>query len=254
MYELFWIILFSILGSVGAITAAASFMLLSEKTQKSLISALISFATGVLLTSALLALIPEAIEESGDVHLVTIIILIALLFFFFLEKLLIWRNCQNNSCEVHGSETVGTIVLIGDAFHNFTDGIVIAAAFLSGPTLGFIVGISIIIHEIPQETGDFGILLHSGYSRKKAYLFNALSSASTIPAAILGYFILDTVHIIVPFMLGISAASFLYIALSDLAPELHKKATTKDYIKQLILVLSGVLVMVLMVMFTVHEH
>ncbi|MFX1238479.1 MAG: ZIP family metal transporter [Promethearchaeota archaeon] len=239
---------------MGAITAAASFILLSEKVQKSLISILVSFATGILLTSSFLALIPNAIEEVGEAHDILPVVLGGILFFFFLEKLLIWRNCQNNSCEVHGTEAVGSIVLIGDAFHNFTDGIVIAASFLTSTSLGFIASISIIVHEIPQETGDFGILLHSGFTRKKAYLYNTLSSISTIPAAIIGYFVLDAIHEIVPFMLAISASSFIYIALSDLAPELHRKTTTKDYIKQLILVLVGTLLMTIILSLGVHEH
>ena len=251
---IFWVILFSILGSIGAISAAGSFLLLSDKKQKSLVSILISFATGTLLASAFLGLLPEAIEEIGEPHLLLPFVLGGILFFFFLEKLLIWRNCQNNECEVHGAENAGSIILFGDAFHNFTDGIVIAASFLTDFYLGLIVSLSIIMHEIPQETGDFAIILHSGYSKKKAYIYNTLSSSTTIPAAIIGYYILDVVHFFVPYMLAISAASFLYIALSDLAPELHKKVGSRDYFKQLIFILLGVALMAIILMFHVHNH
>ncbi|MCP4762638.1 MAG: ZIP family metal transporter [archaeon] len=249
-----WIILFSILGSVGAICAASVFLLFSEKTQKSLISMLITFATGTLLTTAFLGLLPEAIESVGDAHLILPFVLAGILFFFFLEKLIIWRNCQDNECEVHSVETAGSMVLIGDAFHNFTDGIVIAAAFLTNFSVGLVASLSILAHEIPQETGDFGILLHSGFSKRKAFMYNILSSCFTIPAAIIGYFLLDTIHVLVPYMLAISAASFLYISLSDLAPELHQKIGLKYYIRQLILILAGVTIMSLLIMLGTHGH
>ncbi|MFX1445036.1 MAG: ZIP family metal transporter, partial [Promethearchaeota archaeon] len=216
-----WIILFSILGSIGALSAAAIFILFNDKIQKLLVTILISYAIGTLLTAALFGLIPEAIEGAGDEpHNVMLFVLGSILFFFFLEKIIIWRNCPDEECDVHGI-AAGPIVLIGDAFHNFTDGIVIAAAFLTDFNIGLAASFAIIAHEIPQETGDFGILLHSGFSRKKAYAYNALSSISTIPASIISYFVLGIFSIIIPYVLAISAASFLYIALSDLTPELH---------------------------------
>ena len=148
----------------------------------------------------------------------------------------------------------GPIVLLGDAFHNFTDGIVIAAAFLTNFYIGIAAGLSILIHEIPQETGDFGILLHGGYSKKKAFIYNLLSSTTTIPAAILSYFILDLVTEMIPFMLAISAASFIYIALSDLTPELHNQTKMKQGIRQLLLVIAGVFTMVLIITLNTHQH
>jgi zinc and cadmium transporter len=251
---LIWIILFSILGSVGAIVTASLFILISEKIQKKLVTALLSFATGTLLTAALMGLIPEAIEHSGEPHLITIVILGGLLFFFFLEKFLIWRNCQNNECEIH-AHAPGPLILIGDAFHNFTDGIVIAAAFLtSNFGLGLAAGITIIMHEIPQETGDFAILLHNGMSKKKALLLNLLSSSATIPAAIISYFILDAFEPVISIFLAISAASFLYIALSDLTPQLHEKTETKEIIKQIVLITIGIFVMVLILTLGGHIH
>ncbi len=241
---IFWIILFSVLGSVGAIIAASLFILIGERIQKRIVTALLSFATGTLLTSALMGLIPEAIEGAGEPHIITIVILGGILFFFFLEKFLIWRNCQNNDCEIH-SQAPGPLILIGDAFHNFTDGIVIAAAFLANFGVGLAAGFTIIMHEIPQETGDFAILLHNGMSKKKALLYNMLSSSATIPSAIISFFILDFFQSIVPIFLAISAASFLYIALSDLTPQLHQKTEAKEILKQIILIVIGILIMVL---------
>jgi len=190
IHILIWIILFSILGSVGAITAAAAFVFIGEKYQKILIPLLISFAIGVLLAAALLGLIPEAIEGlGGRADLIMPYVLGGIIVFFFMEKIIIWRNCRNKECEVH-SHASGPIILIGDSLHNLTDGIVIAAAFLTDPTLGIGAGLTILVHELAHETGDFGILLHSGYTKKKAFLYNIISSSTTIPAAIIGFFVI----------------------------------------------------------------
>jgi zinc and cadmium transporter len=168
-------------------------------------------------------------------------------------KIVIWRNCPDESCDVH-AKAGGPIILVGDAFHNFTDGLVIAASFLTNFTVGIAVSIAIIAHEIPQETGDFGILLHSGYSKKKAYILNALSSSTTIPSAIIAYYVLGTLTLIIPYVLAISAASFLYIALSDLTPELHKKLGLKYSMRQLILIILGIITMLLVFTLGVHSH
>ncbi len=219
-----------------------------------LITILISYATGTLLTAALFGLIPEAIEGAGhEPHNVMLFVLGGILFFFFLEKIVIWRTCPDEECDVHGI-AAGPIVLFGDAFHNFTDGIVIAAAFLTDFHIGLAVGFAIIAHEIPQETGDFGILLHSGFSKKKAYVYNALSSSTTIPASIIAYFLLGMLSTIVPYVLAISAASFIYIALSDLTPELHKRLGLKHGLRQLLLIILGIITMILIISLGVHSH
>ncbi|MBY9006812.1 MAG: ZIP family metal transporter [Candidatus Lokiarchaeota archaeon] len=254
--EFWFILLFSILGSIGAISAAAIFTIFNEDRQKKLITSLISFAIGTLLTSALIGLIPEALNDAGhdNEKLVMFVVLGGIIILFFLEKIIIWRKCQDNNCEIHGHEVAGPMILLGDALHNFTDGLIIAAAFLLNITTGFLTGIAVILHEIPQETGDFGILLHSGYSRKKAYLYNLLSGSTTIPAAIVGYFIFDSLDFIVPYMLALSAASFLYIALSDLTPELHKKWGLRHTVSQLSLIILGITVIYIMSLFLPHTH
>jgi len=229
-------------------------MFIKEKYQKALIPILIAFATGVLLTVALLGLIPEAVEQVGEPHLVMPFVLGGILFFFVMEKIVIWRNCRNKECEVH-SHASGPIILIGDSLHNLTDGIVIAAAFLTESFgLGIVAGVTIIFHELAHETGDFGILLHSGYSKKKAFIYNMISSSTTIPAAIISYFLLDSIEFIVPFLLAISAASFIYIALSDLTPDLHQHTDIKYIIRQLTFIVIGILSMVLLLSIGGHGH
>lgn len=251
---LVWIIIFSILGSIGAILAAAGFIFLREDFQKTLVPLLISFATGILLTAALMGLIPEAIEDSGgEAHVIMPYVLGGILAFFLMEKIIIWRNCRNKECEVH-SHVSGTIIMLGDSLHNSTDGIVIAASFLTSMGLGIAASITIIIHEIAHETSDFGILLHSGFSRKKAIIYNLVSSSTTIPAAILSYFILEQVEFAVPFLLAISASSFIYIALTDLAPDLHSHTDLKHTFRQIIVILLGIIVMVLLLELGGHAH
>jgi len=250
---LLWIILFSVLGSVGAIFAAATFLFLKEEVQEKLIPTLIAFATGVLLTAALLGLIPEAIEAVEEPHLIMPYVLGGIIFFFIMEKIIIWRNCRDKTCEVH-SHASGPIILLGDSLHNLTDGLVIAASFLVNEQLGMAAGLTIIIHEIAHETGDFGILLHSGYTKKKAITYNLISSATTIPAAIIGYFILEQIEFAVPYLLAISAASFLYIALSDLTPDLHQHTDLKYIVRQLIAIFIGIFLMYFLLTIGAHGH
>jgi len=233
---------------------AGAFLFLGDNYQKMLIPILVSFATGILLSAALLGLIPEAIEElGGEPHLIMPFVLGGILFFFFMEKIIIWRNCRNKECEVH-SHASGPIILLGDSLHNLTDGIVIATAFLTSAALGVSAGFTILVHELAHETGDFGILIHSGYSRKKAFIYNLISSSTTIPAAIIGYFILGAITSVVPFILAISASSFIYIALSDLTPDLHQHTDLKYSVRQLLFIVVGILLMYVLLTLGGHNH
>jgi zinc and cadmium transporter len=245
--------LFSVLGSVGDILLAGGFMFINEKYQIALIPILVAFATGILLSVAFIGLIPEAIEEIGEPHLVMPFVLGGILFFFLMEKIIIWRNCRDNSCEVH-SHASGPIILLGDALHNLTDGVVIAASFLLGFNLGFVAGITILVHELAHETGDFGVLLHSGYSKKKALTYNLVSSATTIPGAVIAYFLLSSIQFIVPYLLAISAASFIYIALSDLTPDLHQHTEMKVIARQLVVIIIGMILMGFLLILGAHGH
>lgn len=231
------IFLFSVLGSVGAIISASILLLFKEKVQKKLVPCLISFAIGTLLAAALLGMIPKALSQSEPL-LITSFILGGIILFFFLEKSILWRHCHNQDCELHSA--TGSILVIGDAFHNFIDGVVIAASFLISFPIGITASLSVIAHEIPQEIGDFAILLESGYSKRKAFLLNLLSSSFTIPAAIISYYLLDVVRSIIPYTLAISASSFIYIALSDLTPSLHQKTGLGYNLRQIILIFAGI--------------
>ncbi|MFW9987797.1 MAG: ZIP family metal transporter [Candidatus Odinarchaeota archaeon] len=236
------------MGSIGAIVLAIGFISLNKNSQKSLVTCLVAYATGTLLAAASLGMIPTAISKAGEaIQLIMAFFLGALIFFFILEKLVIWRHCHDTDCIVTG-EATGPIILIGDAFHNFVDGIVIAASFLTNFTFGIAISLSVIAHEVPQEIGDLAILIDKNYSKKKAFLYNTLSGLSTIPAGIIGYFILDIISLAIPYVLIISAASFIYIALSDLTPELHQKLGLKHSLRQLILIFTGIITMLLIFM------
>ncbi len=234
---LLWILVFSLLGSMGAIISAAGFLTLSVKRQHKLVPYLLSYASGTLLTAALLGLIPHALHHLPP-SVVLETVLIGVLLFFLLEKLLIWHHCHETQCEVHGVS--GIMILIGDAIHNFTDGVVIGASFLSSFSIGIAASLSIVTHEIPQEVGDFAILLHSGYSQRKALFLNMISSLTTLPAAVLAYYMLPLISNATPYAIAISAASFLYISLVDLTPELHREQAIQRAITQFLIVVAGV--------------
>ena len=231
------IFIFSILGSVGAIVTAGTLLLFKGKIQMNLVSCLISYATGTLLAAALLGMIPKALSQSEPMIIMSFL-LGGIILFFFLEKIVIWRHCHDIDCEVHSA--VGPILLIGDAFHNFLDGIVIAASFLISIPIGIVVGLSVVAHEVPQEVGDFAILIEGGYSKRKAFILNLLSSSSTLPGALIGYYIMESISMIIPFILAISAASFIYIALTDITPNLHRKLGLGNSIIQIAFILGGI--------------
>lgn len=232
-----WIILFSVLGSVGAIAGAALLLLFRESTRKTLLPCLLSYAIGTLLGAAFLGMIPNALQQNTALA-ISGTVLAGIVIFFILEKLIIWRHCHDAECEVHGA--AGPLILIGDAFHNFVDGFVIAAAFLTSVPLGIAASLAVIAHEIPQEVGDFAILLENGYSKTRALTLNLLSSLTTLPGAVIAYFFLGATREAVPFILALSASSFIYIAIADLVPSLHRQTGIKPALTQLALILAGI--------------
>lgn len=234
---IFWIIGFSILGSIGAIACASLFLFFPQGIRKILVPCLISYATGTLLGAAFLGMIPAGLKQAPATEILATV-LAGMVLFFVLEKLVLWRHCHDSECEVHGRPV--PLILIGDAFHNFVDGVVIAAAFLTSIPLGIAAAFAVIAHEIPQEVGDFAILLDSGYGRMKALLLNGLSSAATLPGALVAYFWLDETRAAVPYILAISAASFIYIAAADLIPGLHRQTTLGASLRQFALLLAGI--------------
>jgi zinc and cadmium transporter len=232
-----WIIIFSILGSVGAIAGAGALLVFPHETRKKYLPYLVSYATGTLLGAAFLGMIPESLQQATPLT-ISGTILTGILMFFFLEKIVIWRHCHDTQCAT--SASAGPLILIGDAFHNFIDGFVIASAFITSVPLGIAASLAVIAHEIPQEVGDFAILLDNGYSTRRALLLNTLSSLSTLPGAIIAYYFLAQTEAAVPYILAISAASFIYIAIADLVPGLHREIGARPAVIQLFLILAGI--------------
>lgn len=279
-----WIVISSFAGGVLSVFLAAIFALNLRATW---IHMLVSYAIGAMLGAVFLEILPHALQSAASVESISATILLGLLLFFVLEKLVIWRHCHGDHCEVHAihseencpqthaTQSVqkggakytavtthapsimqvhshshtsshhdggrsGMMIMIGDTFHNFVDGVLIAAAFLVDVKLGIVTAIAIISHEIPQEVGDFLILLHSGYSKKQAFIFNLVSSLATLVGGLMAYVALQYVMSWVPYILGLAAASMLYVAVADLIPGLHKRTELKATLSQVLLISLGV--------------
>ncbi|HEX5611206.1 MAG TPA: ZIP family metal transporter [Burkholderiales bacterium] len=237
-----WIVAASIAGGTLSAGAAAFALLL----RASWVPVLVSFAIGTLLGAAFLEVIPHAFEY-GSPHVAAGSILGGIVAFFLLEKLLLWRHCHAENCEVHDAHASpddrgrsGTLIVVGDTVHNFVDGVLIAAAFLQSTQLGVITAVAIVAHEIPQEVGDFLILLHSGYSRARALALNVVSSFATLVGGVLGYFALQMLQNMEPVLLGVVAASMIYVAVADLIPGLHKRPQLRDTASQAALIGLGI--------------
>lgn len=252
MELLLLIIIFTALGGVLSAFAAAIFLLIPDTLRVKILPHGISFAIGALLAVAFWGLIPEAYGEvrPDQFQILSGTILIGILSFFVLEKLLIWRHCHSESCEAHGDEqhthhdgqkSAGALIIVGDGIHNFVDGVLIAAAFLTDVKLGIVTSLAVAAHEIPQEVGDFAILLQSGYSKSKALFYNVMASFTTVIGGVLAYFSLEDLHEILPFFLAMASSSFIYIAVADLIPSLHKKTDIKASLYQITFIISGVL-------------
>jgi zinc and cadmium transporter len=233
-----WILAASVAGgTLSAGLAAASLAL-----RATWVPMLVSFAIGALLGAAFLEIIPQAFDL-GEAHEVGFAILGGIFGFFVLEKLLLWRHCHTEHCEVHDAHDrgrTGILIVVGDSVHNFVDGVLIAAAFLQSIELGVIAAVAIIAHEIPQEVGDFLILLHSGYSRARALAVNLLSSVATVAGGVIGYFGLQLVAGLEATLLGIVAASMIYVAVADLIPGLHRRPELRDTAFQALLIALGI--------------
>jgi zinc and cadmium transporter len=241
---LVWILAATVAGGVLSLFAAAA---LALNARPAWVQVLISYAVGALLGAVFLELLPEAFQMAVSVERMAATVLAGILLFFVLEKLVLWRHCHVEQCEAHDPPEAqhdhgrsGMMIMIGDTFHNFVDGILIASAFLANHELGVITAIAIIAHEIPQEVGDFLILLHSGYSKSRALLFNLLSSAAMVLGGVLAYFALQTLQNWVPYLLGLAAASMLYVSVADLIPGLHRRPELLATLQQVVLIVLGV--------------
>ncbi len=242
--SLFWIALgLSLLGGLGGLLIASGVLLIRDRLRATLVPWLVSYAVGALLGISMMGLLPESLE-SLPASRVFATLLGGILLFFILEKLVLWRHCHTHDCEVHES-TVAS-VMIGDTFHNFVDGAVIAAAVLTSVPLGVSTAVAVTAHEIPQEIGDFAILLHAGYSRRKALLLNVLSALASAAGAIGAFLAFDIVPRTLPYFLVLAASSFLYVAMADLIPGLHRGRTDASSLRQIILIALGIATMVLL--------
>ncbi len=244
MTTLAWILIAGAAGGMLSVLFAA----LALKARVEWVPVMVSYAIGALLGAAFLEVLPHALELTGDFQRIGVTVLGGILLFFLLEKLVLWRHCHVEACEAHGAHAPGhdhgrsgLMITIGDTMHNFVDGVIIAAAFLVDLKLGVVTTVAIIAHEIPQEMGDFLILLHSGYSRSRALLLNLFSSLATLIGGVLGYYALAPVQQAMPYMLALAASGMIYVAVADLIPGLHKRVELSHTGAQIILILAGVL-------------
>lgn len=250
MEPLLSIVLATLLGGVVSVLAAAA---LSLTVLARWALRLVSFAVGVLLAVALLNLIPESANVLGPEE-TGVWVLLGMLFFFVLEKLALWRHSHAGldlpqSNHQHAPAPSGSMIVLGDGLHNFIDGILIAAAFLQDPALGWATALAVLAHEIPQECGDFMILLAAGYSRRRALLLNVASGAAAVVGGVIGYYALAQAEEVIPYALALSAASFIYIAVADLVPQLQMQRRFADIGVQVLLAGTGVMAMMLL-----HQH
>jgi zinc and cadmium transporter len=263
MEALGWILGMSLAGGALSVLAAAG---ISFKLKTHLVALLISYAIGALLGASFLEILPHALTASGDAVATLATVLAGILAFFTLEKLVLWRHCHIEDCEghealahepkphgqhahdhghAHGQHPhdhgrTGLLIMVGDTFHNFVDGVLIAAAFMEDIRLGIVTALAMIAHEIPQEVGDFVILMHSGYSNARALAFNLFSSLATFLGALLAYAALGQTQTPVPTLLALAAASMIYVAVADLIPGLHKRTELRATLQQILLIGAGI--------------
>ena len=243
-------ILLACLGGTVLSLALASFVALRVKA--SWVPTLVSYAVGALLGVAFLDLLPHIFHEARNPQRAAAFVLAGILVFFVLEKLLLWRHHHHHSDEEqheaeeemrhtgHDHGRSGWMIVFGDSFHNFTDGVIIAGAFLADTKLGVVTSLAIIAHEIPQEIGDFLVLLHSGFGRTKALIWNAVSGLSAVLGGLIAYFALSAVSDWLPEILAFAAASMIYVAVADLIPGLHRRTAFRDTLMQVTFIALGV--------------
>jgi len=238
------VVLISLISFVGAITLSLKKDLLNR-----MLLMLVAFASGSMLAAAFFNLGPEAAEGIGTEAFT--VILVGILLFFLIEKFIHWHHCARGECDIH---PVVHLNLICDGVHNFIDGVIIAAGFLTSVQVGFITALAIALHEIPQEIGDFAILVHGGLTKKKALLYNFISATTAILGAFVGYLYLTSLENLIPYILGIAAGGFVYIATADLMPELHKERTVSKLVLHTTALLIGVLLIYSISGIIPHAH
>lgn len=250
MSTLGYIVVFTALSGLLSALAASVFLTLGASRRAAMLPHLVSFATGALLGAAFLGLVPHALDQMGPggSHAVGIALLAGILTFFLLEKFVLWRHCHDDPCEMHSPSheardaASARLILAGDAFHNVLDGVLVAAAFMTDVRLGIVTAVAVCAHEVPQEVGDLAILLHGGFSRARALLLNLLTSLTSVVGGVIAYFALaDALHLL-PYALAFAASSFLYVAVADLIPGLHRRVDLRAGLEQVLFIGLGVLV------------
>jgi zinc and cadmium transporter len=247
------ILIFTALGGVLSVICAGIFLLIPDGPRARVLPHLVSFATGALLGAALLALVPEALEGAGPegARGVGFALVAGIVVFFVLEKLVLWRHSHSSEYADHGAhhahhehreQASAVLVIIGDSIHNALDGVIIGAAFLSDIKLGIVTALAVVAHEIPQEIGDFAVLLHSGMSRLRALAFNLMSSLTSVLGGVVAYFTLGSALRILPYAVAVAAASFIYVSMSDLIPGLHRRVSARESVAQVVLISLGIAV------------
>ena len=238
MLELLYIfvstLIVSFISFVGVVSLA-----LKDKILNRILLILIGLSAGALMGGALLHLLPEAIEVNNELE-IYLLVLVGFILFFLIEKILHWRHCHKGQCDVH---TFHYMNLVGDSIHNFIDGLIMAASYVVSLPLGITTTIAIATHEIPQEIGDFGVLLYGGFSKRKAILMNFVVALTAVVGGIFGFFISSLIENIVIYILPFAAGGFIYIAATDLVPEIRKELNMKKYMATLLVFICGILIM-----------
>ncbi|MFH1835199.1 MAG: ZIP family metal transporter [Methanobacteriota archaeon] len=234
----------SLLSFVGVASLA-----FGQKRIQSFLLVFVAFASGSLLAVAFLHMAPEAVEELGGQAFT--FLLGGILVFFIFEKFIHWHHCGKEECDVR---PVGYLTLLSDGLHNFIDGVIISAAYLTGLEVGVITTLAIALHEIPQEFGDFSVLLHSGFTVRKALTYNFISASTAILGALVGYNFLGAVESRIPFVVAFAAGGFIYIATADLMPELHHEKNRLKLLQQVVALLAGVGLIYLAFQFVPATH
>ena len=242
------ILAFTALSGALSALAAGLFLTLGDARRATVLPHLVSFATGTLLGAAFLGLIPHALEGAGPggTHKMGLSLLLGIMLFFLLEKFVLWRHCHDDPCEAHSpgqgarDHASANLILVGDTFHNLLDGVLVAAAFMTDPHLGIVTALAVFAHEIPQEVGDLAILLHGGFSRRRAMTLNLVSSLTSVVGGVIAYFALQTALGLLPYALALAASSFIYVAVADLIPGLHRRVDMRAGVEQMLFIALGV--------------
>ncbi len=256
---LLYIILATLAGGALSVLIAA---LLTVAMLGRVVKGLVSLSAGVLLGTALLHVLPEAFESQAGSHELFLTLLLGLLFFWLLEKAELYRHVHHHEGDGHDHHhhfdeqqagRGGYSVLVGDSIHNFCDGVIIAAAFLADVKLGIVTAMAIVAHEIPQEAGDYIVLLNAGFTRARALLFNALSGLAAVAGGVVGYFAMGPFETLFPYLLVVASSSFIYVAVADLLPQLQQRLAWRDTVLQISLLGAG-LGMVIVSTRLLHTH